>query len=223
MTFTSKLPHVGTTIFTIMSKLAADHGAINLSQGFPDFDPHPDLIDYVREAMEKGLNQYAPMQGVPELRQQIAKKIENLYGPSVDPDKEITITSGATEALYAAITAVVHPGDEVIIIEPAFDCYVPTIEICKGIPVYVPMEFPGYTIDWQRVKSVITERTRMIILNSPHNPTGSAFGPEDISSLQEIVAKNDIFLLSDEVYEHIIFSSTAACCAIPIWRRNVLR
>ncbi len=207
MTLKSKLPQVGTTIFTTMSKLASDHDAVNLSQGFPDFDPHPELIELVGEAMGKGLNQYAPMQGVPELRLQIAEKLKNLYGSSVEPDTEITITSGATEALFAAITAVVHPGDEVIVIEPAFDSYVPAIELSRGIPVYVPMEFPDYAIDWDRINSVITDRTRMIILNSPHNPTGSAFGDEDIAALQVIIAKHDIFILSDEVYEHIIFDS----------------
>jgi methionine aminotransferase len=205
MTLKSKLPRVGTTIFTTMSKLASDHDAVNLSQGFPDFDPHPDLIELVGEAMVKGLNQYAPMQGVPELRLQIAKKLKNLYGTSVDPDTEITITSGATEALFDAITAVVHPGDEVIVIEPAFDSYVPAIELSRGIPVYVPMGFPDYTIDWERVDSAITDRTRMIILNSPHNPTGAVLGDEDIAALQEIMARHDIFILSDEVYEHIIF------------------
>ena len=205
MTMISKLPDAGITIFTIMSKLAADHNAVNLSQGFPDFDPHPDLVNLVSDAMGKGLNQYAPMQGVPELRRQISQKVADLYGATIDPDSGITVTSGATEALFAAITAVVHPGDEVVIIEPAFDSYVPAIALNKGIPVFVPMTFPDYTVDWQRLKSVLTERTRMIILNSPHNPTGKAWQYEDISALREIIATYDLYLLSDEVYEHIIF------------------
>lgn len=193
MTLNSKLPDVGITIFTTMSKLAADHHAVNLSQGFPDFEPHPDLIDLVSGAMAKGLNQYAPMQGVPALREQIAGKVTELYGASVDPDTDITVTSGATEALFAAIAAVIHPGDEVVVIEPAFDSYAPAISLNNGTPVYVPMRYPDYAIDWERVKSAITDRTRMIILNSPHNPTGTALGAADISALQEIV------------YEHIIF------------------
>ncbi len=196
---------MGITIFTIMSKLAADHDAVNLSQGFPDFDPLPDLVNLVSDAMNKGLNQYAPMQGVPELREQISQKVANLYGATIDPDSDITVTSGATEALFAAITAVVHPGDEVIVIEPAFDSYVPAIELNQGVPVFVPMTFPNYTVDWERLKSALSKRTRMIILNSPHNPTGTAWGAQDIAALREIVASHDLYLLSDEVYEHIIF------------------
>lgn len=207
MTLKSKLPHVGITIFTTMSKLAADHNAVNLSQGFPDFDPHPDLIKEVGEAMGRGLNQYAPMQGVPELRRRIAQKVDTLYSATVDPDTEITVTSGATEALFAAIAAVVHPGDEVIVIEPAFDSYIPAIVLNQGVPVFVPMTFPGYAVDWERVKSVITGRTRMIILNSPHNPTGTALERNDITALQEIISMGDILILSDEVYEHIIFDN----------------
>lgn len=205
MALVSKLPDVGITIFTIMSKLAADHKAINLSQGFPDFDTHPDLIDLVGDAMRRGLNQYAPMQGVPTLREQIAQKVQFLYAARIDPDSDITVTSGATEALYAAITAVVHPGDEVIVIEPAFDSYVPAIQLNQGVPVFVPMAYPGYTIDWDRVKTAITRRTRLIILNSPHNPTGMALNAQDISALREIADRPDFYILSDEVYEHIIF------------------
>jgi methionine transaminase len=205
MRITSKLPDVGITIFTIMSKLAAEHQAVNLSQGFPDFDPHPDLVQRVAEAMQGGFNQYAPMQGVPELRQQIARKTFELYGNRIDAETEITVTSGATEALFAAIAAVVHAGDEVIVIEPAFDSYVPAIALNQGIPVYVPMTFPDYAIDWNRVASVITPRTRLIILNSPHNPTGTAFAEQDIHALGDITADTDILILSDEVYEHIIF------------------
>jgi methionine aminotransferase len=205
MPITSKLPEAGITIFTTMSKLAADHNAVNLSQGFPDFDPHPDLVNLVSEAMRKGLNQYAPMQGVPDLRNQIAQKVKSLYGATIDPESEITITSGATEALFAAITAVVRPGDEVIIIEPAFDSYAPAIELNRGTPVFVPMTFPDYAVDWERLKSAVSGRTRMIIVNSPHNPTGTAWGTQDIAALGEIISMQDLFILSDEVYEHIIF------------------
>ena len=205
MPITSKLPDVGITIFTIMSKMAAEHRAVNLSQGFPDFSPHPDLVELVSGAMRKGLNQYAPMQGVPELRRQIAHKTTEMYGPVIDSEKEVTVTSGATEALFAAIAAVVHEGDEVIVIEPAFDSYVPAIALNKGIPVFVPLTFPEYAIDWERVESAVTDRTRLIILNSPHNPTGTALTAEDITALRDITAKHDLLILSDEVYEHIIF------------------
>ncbi len=205
MRIASKLPDVGITIFTIMSKLAAEHKAVNLSQGFPDFDPHPDLVEGVGKAMRDGLNQYAPMQGVPELRRRIALKTAELYGHRIDAESEITITSGATEALFAAIAAVVHAGDEVIVIEPAFDSYVPAIVLNHGLPVFVPMTFPGYAIDWNRVASAITQRTRLIILNSPHNPTGTAINEEDIDALRAITADTGILILSDEVYEHIIF------------------
>jgi methionine transaminase len=196
---------VGITIFTIMSKLAAEHRAVNLSQGFPDFDPHPDLVKRVGEAMQDGLNQYAPMQGVPELRRQIALKTAELYGNRIDAETEVTVTSGATEALFAAITAVVQAGDEVIVIEPAFDSYVPAIALNRGVPVFVPMTFPDYAIDWNRVASAITHRTRLMILNSPHNPTGTVLAEEDISALRDITAGTGILILSDEVYEHIIF------------------
>jgi methionine aminotransferase len=201
----SKLPDVGITIFTIMSKLAAEHQAVNLSQGFPDFDPHPELVEQVSEAIRAGLNQYAPMQGVPELRRQIARKTTELYGKTIDPETEVTVTSGATEALFAAITAVVHDGDEVVVIEPAFDSYVPAIALNRALPVFVPMTFPEYTIDWNRVASAITRRTRLIILNSPHNPTGTVLTAEDIKALREITSDTDLLVISDEVYEHIIF------------------
>ena len=205
MTLRSKLPDVGVTIFTVMSKLAADHQAINLSQGFPDFETHPDLIALVNDAMRRGLNQYAPMQGVPALREQIAAKIQLLYGATIDPETEVTVTSGATEALYAAITAVVRPGDEVIVVEPAYDAYAPAIQLNQGVPLFVPMTFPGYRIDWERVGDAITTKTRLVILNSPHNPTGTALEAEDMAALEQIVARHDLLILSDEVYEHIIF------------------
>ncbi|MGD9189459.1 MAG: methionine aminotransferase [Desulfobacteraceae bacterium] len=205
MTIQSKLPDVGITIFTVMSSLAARHEAINLSQGFPDFDAHPELIDLVSGFMRQGLNQYAPMQGVPALRQQIVDKTRALYGAEIDPDTDLTVTSGATEALFAAITAVVHPQDEVIVIEPAFDSYVPAIELNGGIPVFQALTFPEYAYDWNRIQDAITERTRLLIINSPHNPTGTAMDADDIEALRTITADRDLFILSDEVYEHIIF------------------
>jgi methionine aminotransferase len=205
MRITSKLPDVGTTIFTIMSSLAVKEGAVNLSQGFPDFDTPPALIDLVGNYMREGLNQYAPMQGVGKLREQIAKKVEGLYEKKVDPEEEITVTSGATEALYAAITAVVRPGDEVIVFEPAFDSYAPAIRLNGGRPVYLSMKFPDYQIDWDEVDSAIGEKTRLILLNSPHNPTGTVLSQQDVAELKMIVADRDVFILSDEVYEHIIF------------------
>lgn len=209
MAFDSKLPDVGTTIFSVMSALAADHGAVNLSQGFPDFDTPPTLIDRVAEHMRSGHNQYAPMQGVVLLRERIATKIATLYGNPVDPETEITVTSGATEALYAAITAVVRPGDEVVVFEPAFDSYVPAIRLNGGRPVFLSMKTPGYHIDWDEVNDAIGVHTRLIILNSPHNPTGTVLSPTDVAALKQIVADRDIFIVSDEVYEHIVFDGLA--------------
>jgi methionine aminotransferase len=205
MKLQSKLPEVGVTIFTIMSKLASDHNAINLSQGFPDFDVHPDLVALVDKFMRSGHNQYAPMQGVKTLRDQIAEKVLDLYDASYNPDSEITVTSGATEALFAAISAVVQQGDEVIVVEPAFDSYVPVIKLNGGVPVYVEYKFPDYQIDWHDLKNALSSRTRLIILNSPHNPTGAIFTNEDISALKNILQDTDVLILSDEVYEHIIF------------------
>ena len=205
LNITSKLPDVGTTIFTIMSKLAADCGAINLSQGFPEFGVSSDIIDLVHKYMQKGCNQYAPMSGIPELRLKIAEKTLALYGREVDAETDVTVTSGATEALFAAITAVVHAGDEVIILEPAYDSYDPVIRLCGGVPVNIQLQFPDYRIDWDRVKDAMTDKTRAIMLNSPHNPTGAILGEADIVALKEIVAETGIFIISDEVYEHIIF------------------
>jgi methionine transaminase len=201
----SKLPAVGTTIFTVMTKLANECGAINLSQGFPDFDVDPALIDLVHRHMREGRNQYAPMQGVPVLRERIAEKVRETYGASCDPDTEITVTSGGTEALFAAITAVVGHGDQAVLFEPAYDSYAPAVELCGGIPVFCPMRFPDYSIDWDRVKDSITQKTRLLILNSPHNPSGAVLSERDIAALTEIVAGTGIFIVSDEVYEHIIF------------------
>ena len=209
MAMESKLPDVGTNIFSVMSALAADHGAVNLSQGFPDFDTPPALIDRVARHMRAGRNQYAPMQGVALLRERIAEKTAALYSTTVDPETEITVTSGATEALYAAITAVVRPGDEVVVFEPAFDSYAPAIRLNGGRPVYLKMKTPDYHIDWDEVNDAIGERTRLIILNSPHNPTGTVLRPTDIAALKQIVANRHIFILSDEVYEHIIFDGLA--------------
>jgi len=205
MKIKSKLPGVGVTIFTQMSQLAMEHDAVNLSQGFPDFDVNPKLASLVKEYMDKGFNQYAPMQGIPVLRERIREKVLNLYGANYDPDTEITVTSGGTEALFAAITAVVNPGDEVIVLEPAYDSYVPAILLSKGIPVFLKMKYPDYHIDWDEVKDAITDKTRLIILNSPHNPTGAVLTPRDMESLINIVARTDIMILSDEVYEHIVF------------------
>ncbi len=209
MTPSSKLPDVGVTIFTVMSQLAAEHGAINLSQGFPDFDVSPDLIDRVVYYMRKGFNQYAPMTGVPSLREAIAAKTASLYDAAYDPEKEITVTSGATEALYAAITAVVRPGDEVIVIEPAYDAYEPAVRLNGGRAIFVPLTFPDYRMDWDRIRRALTEKTRLLILNSPHNPTGSVLSSEDIEALKALVAKSDLLVLSDEVYEHIVFDGRA--------------
>jgi len=188
-----------------MTNLSNEYNAINLSQGFPDFDVHPELITLVEGYMRKGFNQYAPMQGVLPLREKIAQKIKKLYGTTYDMDKEITITSGATEALFAAITAVVHKDDEVIVFDPAYDSYVPAIELCGGKPVHVELIYPDYSIDWDQVNKSLSSKTKLIILNSPHNPSGSVLGENDIKELKKIIANNDIYILSDEVYEHIIF------------------
>ena len=204
-TLRSRLPDVGTTIFTVMSKLAADVGAINLSQGFPDFDCDPALVDAVHRAMRAALNQYAPMQGALPLREAIASKYEHYCGHRYDPEAEITVTSGATEAIFDAVAAMVHPGDEVIVLEPCYDSYVPAIELNGGVPIVVSLRPPEYRIDWQAVRAAITARTRLLMINSPHNPTGSIITDSDISALRSIVADTDIFIVSDEVYEHIIF------------------
>lgn len=205
MKLTSKLPELGVTIFSNMTKLAIEHDAINLSQGFPDFDVAAELIERVGKYMRAGHNQYAPMQGVQALREQIAQKVLALYGAVYDPVTEITVTSGATEALFAAISAVVRNGDEVIVLEPAFDSYVPAIKLNGGVPVFVALKFPEYRIDWNALEDAITEKTRLIILNSPHNPSGSILTSEDITALIQILESKDIWIVSDEVYEHIIF------------------
>ena len=201
----SRLPSVGTNIFTVMSKLAAEVGAINLSQGFPDFDCDPALIDAVVRHMRAGLNQYAPMPGALALRQAIAAKYARSHAATYDPETEVTITSGATEALFDAVASMVHPGDEVVILEPCYDSYVPSIELNGGVPVVVPLRLPDYRIDWDAVAAAVTPRTRLLIINSPHNPTGSIVTAADIAALIELVRRTGLFIVSDEVYEHIIF------------------
>ncbi len=201
----SKLPQVGTTIFTVMSQLAVQRQAINLAQGFPDFPCSPKLVSLVSHYMAKGANQYAPMAGVIPLREKIAAKTQQLYNYYYNPEKEITVTCGATEACYVAITSVIKPGDEVIIFEPSFDCYEPAINLSGGKAVFVELHYPDYKIDWQKVKEKISEKTKLIIINSPHNPTGSILRKQDMLALTELVKGTNILILSDEVYEHIIF------------------
>jgi methionine aminotransferase len=196
---------VGTTIFTVMSRLAAECGAINLSQGFPDFDCDPALVDAVARHMREGRNQYAPMQGVPALRQAIAAKFRHFYGATYDPETEITITSGGTEALFNAITAVVRAGDEVVVIEPCYDSYVPAIQLNGGVPVIARMGLSDFCIDWDDVRSAVGPKTRLIVLNSPHNPSGSVLREPDIRELERVLESTPALVLADEVYEHIIF------------------
>lgn len=199
------MPRVGTTIFTVMSALAAKHNAINLAQGFPNFPCSPKLVSLVAEAMQAGHNQYAPMPGLMPLRELIAQKIEDLYSSQYNPDTEITIMPGGTLALYATISALVREGDEVIVIEPCYDSYVPAIEMNGGRAVYASYKMPGYTIDWNEINKLANPRTRMIIINTPNNPTGTVLGAADMQKLQKIVENSEIIVLSDEVYEHIIF------------------
>jgi len=201
----SKLPEVVTTIFTVMSVLAAKHKAINLGQGFPDYPMNKELISQVHKAMLDGHNQYTHMCGLPVLRERIMEKIASLYTTDIDPETEITITPGGTYAIYTALTAILQPGDEVIVFEPAYDSYIPNIEINGGIPVLIPLVYPDYKIDWDLVKQKISSKTKVIMLNTPHNPTGSVLSAEDIKQLQHIVKDTRIFILSDEVYEHLIF------------------
>ncbi|PZX53974.1 methionine aminotransferase [Algoriphagus ratkowskyi] len=205
MSISSKLPNVGTTIFTTMSKLASDCGAINLSQGFPGFDCDPVLVELVTKHMKAGLNQYAPMSGVPILREQIAVKTKLVHSVDLNSETEVTVVSGATEAIYAAVTAVVKQGDEVILFDPAYDCYAPAIELNGGKPVYVPLETPDFSVNWDKVKAAISEKTRLIMVNTPHNPSGYVWTSEDINTLVEFVENKDILIVSDEVYEHITF------------------
>lgn len=201
----TKLPKVGTTIFTVMSQLAAEHGAVNLGQGFPDFAVPSRLVDELDAAMRAGHNQYAPMTGVAPLRQAIAEKVLRCYGRQVDPDTEITVTSGATEALFNAIHAVVRPGEEVIVLDPAYDSYEPAIDLAGARAVHVPLDPQTFAVDWDRVRAAITPKTRLLIVNSPHNPSGAMFDEADIRALSALLEGTGIYLISDEVYEHIVF------------------
>ena len=201
----TKLPKVGTTIFTVMSQLAAEHGAVNLGQGFPDFAVPQRLVDELDRAMRAGHNQYAPMTGVAPLRQAIAEKVLRCYGREVDPDTEITVTSGATEALFNAIHAVVRPGEEVIVLDPAYDSYEPAIDLAGARAVHVPLDPQTFAVDWDRVRAAVTPKTRLLIVNSPHNPSGAMFDQADIRALAALLEGTGIYLISDEVHEHIVF------------------
>lgn len=203
--FISKLPNTGTTIFTVMSQLAHEYAAINLSQGFPDFQISQELISLVEKYMQEGKNQYAPMPGLPELRRNIAGKIFKTYQKDIDSDLEITVTAGATEALYAAIAAIVKSGDEVIVFDPAYDSYGPAVKLNGGRTVHLQLEQPGFSIDFEKLRKAISSRTRLIIINTPHNPSGSILKFEDLEKLYDLIKDTDILVLSDEVYEHIIF------------------
>lgn len=205
MQHTSKLPNVGTTIFSVMSALANTHNAINLSQGFPNFKSDQKLIDLVTKAMHNGYNQYAPMQGNIELRKALAKKFELLYNTTYNPETEITVTAGATQAIYTIISAFIRPKDEVIIFKPAYDCYQPAIELNGGKTISVQLKAPNYNVDWNEVKQKISPNTKMVIINTPQNPSGTVFSKHDMLQLQELLKGTNIILLSDEVYEHIIF------------------
>lgn len=205
----TKLPRVGTTIFTVMSQLANEHGAVNLGQGFPDFSVPQRLVDELDKAMRAGHNQYPPMAGVAPLRQAIANKVLRCYGARVNPETEITVTSGATEALFDAIHAVVRPGEEVIVLDPAYDSYEPAIELAGARAVHVALDPQTFAVDWDKVRAAITPKTRLIMVNSPHNPTGAMLGRADLEALSRILQGTEIFLVSDEVYEHIVFDGRA--------------
>jgi methionine aminotransferase len=201
----SKLPSSGVSIFAVMTRLANEHGAINLSQGFPDYAPSSDLVEAVARAMREGHNQYAPMPGVLALREALAMKIERLYGRRYDPATEITITTGATECLFDALTALVHPGDEVLMFQPCYDSYTPAVCLSGGVPRYVTLRHPDYRIDWDEVRRTISPRTRVILLNTPHNPTGMIWTADDVTELARVLQGTDAVVISDEVYEHIRF------------------
>lgn len=202
---TSKLPNVGTTIFTTMSQLAAETGAINLSQGFPDFDGPDELREALARAVMAGHNQYAPMAGLPALREQVALKIQSLYQRQVSADSEVTITPGATQAIFCAIHAVIRTGDEVIVFDPCYDSYEPAVELAGGVCIHQPLSQPNFSVDWQKLADAITPRTRMIVLNTPHNPSGALIDGADLERLAALIRDRDIYLLSDEVYEHLVF------------------
>jgi methionine transaminase len=201
----SKLTSTGVSIFAVMSRLAEEHGAINLSQGFPDFDCAPELVEAVARCMREGHNQYAPMPGVPVLREAVSAKIERIYGRRYDPGTEIVVTSGATEGLFSALTALVHAGDEVILFQPAYDSYLPAVQLSGGVPRFVTLRPPSYRIDWDEVRRAVAPRTRVIVLNSPHNPTGTILDASDIRELASLLNTTDAVVVADEVYEHIVF------------------
>lgn len=209
MQIETKLPKVGTTIFTVMSQLALEHKAVNLGQGFPDFETPQNLRDALIRAMNDGRNQYAPMSGIPKLREQIALQVNRLYGRHISADTEVTVTSGGTEAIFAAIACAVHTGDEVIVLDPCYDCYEPAIALAGGRAVHIPLRLPDFSVDWQRVRGEITPKTRMIMVNSPHNPSGAVFEESDLDALAEIATRHGLLVISDEVYEHIIYDGHA--------------
>ncbi len=202
---TSRLPSTGISIFTVMSRLAEEHGAINLAQGFPDFDAAPALTALAGAWFARGCNQYAPMAGVMRLREELAGLIERQHGARYDPGTEITITAGATEALFSTITALVHPSDEVLLFEPCYDSYVPAVQLAGGIPVFVTLRYPHYRVEWEAVRSKLGERTRLVVVNSPHNPTGTMWSPEDVRQLAGLLDGTRVMVVSDEVYEHLTF------------------
>lgn len=214
MNIRSKQPNLGTTIFTVMSALANETGAINLSQGFPNYACDQKLLDLVSKYMNKGMNQYAPMPGVPVLCQRLSEKIKSLYGTEYNPATEITICPGATEAIFSAIMAFVHPGDEVIVIEPAYDCYVPSIELSGGKAVPYALKAPDWKVDWTELGKLVSEKTSMIIINTPHNPLGTILDESDLQALQQLVAGTNIIVLSDEVYEHLVLEKGAQHCSV---------
>ncbi len=219
----SRLPNVGVTIFTVMSKMAEEYNAINLSQGFPDFSAPKRLLELLSEHANGGRNQYPPMAGVPFLREQIARKVANIYHCEVDPDAEITVTSGATEALFVAIQTVISAGDEAIIFDPAYDSYEPAITMAGGTTIHIPLSTPNFTIDWDRVDATITDKTKLLVLNSPHNPCGSIFTEADLETLAAIVEKHDLYIISDEVYEHMVFDDAkhlSMLCSERLRRRS---
>ena len=225
MLINSKLPDVGTTIFTVMSLLANECGAINLSQGFPNFDCSPELRELVSKHMNEGKNQYVPMAGLPKLRQSIADKTFHNYQIRVNPDTEITVTAGATQALFTAIAAFISKGDEVILIEPAYDSYKPAIEVMGGLAIPYPLKGPDFKIDWEALGNLVSPMTKMIIINTPHNPIGKTLKESDLLALQKIIVQNELLLLSDEVYEHLIFDGQKHQSAIrfsELYKRSLL-
>jgi methionine aminotransferase len=214
---TSRLPSVGVSIFTVMSRLAEEHGAINLAQGFPDFDAAPELTALAGEWFARGCNQYAPMAGVLRLREELARQIERAYGAPYDPVTEITVTAGATEALFSAITALVHPGDDVLLFEPCYDSYVPAVQLAGGAPVFATLRHPHYAIDWDEVRQLLSPRTRLVVLNTPHNPTGTMWSADDLRQLASLLDGSGVLVLSDEVYEHLTFDGRrhASAASVP--------